>query len=237
MDRTRFASRVPSLWQLRSRGLPCGAATLVMGILNVTPDSFSDGGLYRSSDEAAEAALAMYAAGAAIVDVGGESTRPGQHPPLAPQQEVDRVLPVIERILKAQPGAVLSIDTYHAATAAHAVAAGVEIVNDVSGFLWDSAMADTCARLRCGVILMHTRGRPEDWKTLPPIPRPEVVSLVSRELQDRLDAAHAAGVDAGRIVLDPGFGFGKGGEANFALLAGLGEFRMLGRPLLAGVSR
>jgi dihydropteroate synthase len=230
-------ARSHSDWKLRTRSLAFGGPTPVMGVLNVTPDSFSDGARLHSVDEAVETALGMFADGAAIVDIGGESTRPGATPTLSTQQEMDRVLPVIEAIRRVQPDALLSIDTYRSATARAAVAAGAEIVNDVSGLLWDAEMAASCAELRCGVVLMHTRGRPSEWRNLPPLAPDEVVPLVERELVERCAAAIAAGIDAERIVLDPGFGFGKTGDANYALLRGLPTLASLGRPLLAGVSR
>lgn len=228
-------------WQLRTRALPLGRATRVMGILNVTPDSFSDGGRFGSVTEAVEAALAMFAAGAAIVDIGGQTTRPGT-PVIVnnheqDQQEMDRVSPVIEGVLRAKPDALLSIDTYRARVAKMALEAGVEIVNDVSGFLWDEAMAETCASEPCGVVLMHTRGMPQEWKSLPALDHREVVPLVSRELGERLAAALDAGISPSRIVLDPGFGFGKSFDNNYPLLAGLPALRTLGQPLLAGLSR
>jgi dihydropteroate synthase len=224
-------------WKLRTRSLALGSATRVIGILNVTPDSFSDGGRLHSIDEAVETALVMFVDGATIVDVGGESTRPGATGTLSTQQEIDRVLPVIEGIRRARPDALLSIDTYRAATARAAIAAGAEIVNDVSGLLWDDAMAAACAKLQCGVILMHARGRPSDWKSLPRLAPDEVLPLVKSELAERLSAATAAGIAPERIVLDPGFGFGKVHDANYPLLQGLPGFAALGQPLLAGVSR
>jgi dihydropteroate synthase len=224
-------------WKLRTRSLALGATTRVMGILNVTPDSFSDGGLLQSVDEAVEVALAMFADGAAIVDIGGESTRPGAGGAISTQQEIDRVVPVIAAIRQARPDALLSIDTYRAPTARAAISAGAEIVNDVSGLLWDDAMAAACAELQCGVILMHARGRPQEWKSLPRLTPQEVLPLVKRELGQRLSAATAAGIAPDRIVLDPGFGFGKMQDANYPLLRGLPELATLGQPLLAGVSR
>jgi dihydropteroate synthase len=224
-------------WKLRTRSLPLGAATRVMGILNVTPDSFSDGGLLHSVADAVDAALAMFADGAAIVDVGGESTRPGASGAISTRQEIDRVVPVIAGIRHAKPDALLSIDTYRADTARAAIAAGAEIVNDVSGLLWDDAMAATCAELNCGVILMHARGRPYEWKSLPRLTADEVLPLVKRELAERLSIAISAGIRGDRIVLDPGFGFGKMQDANYPLLRGLPELATLGQPLLAGVSR
>lgn len=224
-------------WKLRTRSLELGTLTRVMGILNVTPDSFSDGGRFHSTDEAVDAALDMYADGAAIVDIGGESTRPGASGTISTQQEIDRVLPVIEGIRRAKPDATLSVDTYHAVTARVAIEAGAEIVNDVSGLLWDDAMAAACAELQCGLVLMHARGRPMEWKSLPRLRPDEVVPLVKRDLADRRRAAIEAGILPERIVLDPGFGFGKIQDANYPLLRGLPELAALGQPLLAGVSR
>jgi dihydropteroate synthase len=232
-----FARRNPTCWQLRSRSLALGERTLVMGVLNITPDSFSGDGLLADQNSAIERGLAMLEAGAAILDIGGESTRPGKREALSVEEELERVLPVISRILRQRPEATISIDTYKAKAAMAAVAAGAEIVNDVSGFLWDEAMASTCAKLACGVVLMHTRGRPEEWNELPPLNPDDAVAVVKSELRARLNAGLATGVSAERIVLDPGIGFGKVNESNYALIAGLEDFRDLGRPLLSGVSR
>ncbi len=237
MLRMGFARHIPALWQLRSRTLPLGERTVVMGVLNITPDSFSGDGLLSDQEQAIERGLAMLDAGADILDVGGESTRPGKREALSADEETGRVLPVISGILKLQPTALISIDTYKAQTAIAAVEAGAEIVNDVSGFLWDDAMAATCAALQCGVVLTHTRGRPEEWSKLPRLGADDAVRAVKSELRERLDEAIAAGVGAERIVLDPGLGFGKAYESNFPLLAHLEELRELGRPLLSGVSR
>jgi dihydropteroate synthase len=230
-------ARKSHLWKLRKRELALGSRTLVMGVLNVTPDSFSDGGQYLAPEKAIDHALAMLEEGADILDIGGESTRPGKRGPVAPAIEQERVLGVIEGILAAQPEAVISIDTYKAETARLAIVAGAEIVNDVSGFLWDEGMAAACAQLACGVVLMHARGRPAEWATLPPLAANEVVPLVKRELAERVEAALAAGVAREQIVLDPGFGFGKMGDENYALLAGFSKLQALGFPLLAGASR
>jgi dihydropteroate synthase len=232
-----FTHRSDFLWQLRTRSLALGKRTLVMGVLNVTPDSFSDGGLYHDANDAMEYGLRMLDEGADILDIGGESTRPGQKERLSVQAEQERVLPVIEAVLKARADAVISIDTYKAPTAKAAVEAGAEIVNDVSGFLWDNEMPATCASLNCGVVLMHTRGRPDEWKSQPRLGSEEVLPLVRGELGDRLQAALAAGISRERIVLDPGYGFGKRFDENYALLARQAELLELGQPLLAGVSR
>jgi dihydropteroate synthase len=174
--------------------------------------------------------------GAHILDVGGESTRPNADP-LTSDEEQARVLPVIEEILKERPEAVISIDTFHAETAKRAVQAGAEIVNDVSGFTWDDTMPAVCAELKCGVVLMHTRGRPQEWKTLPPIPPLAIMPIVLTGLRDSILSARKAGVAGDRIVLDPGFGFGKLGDENYTILALLHQMHQFGLPVLSGASR
>lgn len=224
-------------WKLRTRSIALGTRTLLVGVVNITPDSFSDGGQFATTDQAVEHALRLLDEGADILDLGGESTRPGTRPLVSTHEELDRVLPVMEAVLRERPDAVISIDTYKAATARAAIAAGAEIVNDISGLQWDEAMASTCAELRCGVVLMHTRGRMHEWRTQPPIPSDEVVPLVLRELKERSAAALAAGVERASLVLDPGFGFGKSLDENYPLLAHFEELHTLGYPLLAGPSR
>jgi dihydropteroate synthase len=233
-----FVRRPAAAWQLRTRSLALGARTLVMGVLNVTPDSFSDGGLYLTAEAAAAQALALLDQGADILDIGGESTRPGLAAlTVTAQQEQDRILPVMEMVLRERPQSVLSVDTYKAATARAAVLAGAEIVNDISGFTWDDEMAAAGAQLACGVVLMHTRGRPPDWPTLPRLAAAEVLLLVRSGLAQSLDRAVHAGIDRSRIVLDPGYGFGKIFSENHPLLAHQDHLLALGQPLLAGVSR
>jgi dihydropteroate synthase len=232
-----FAVRARCDWKLRTRSIPLGERTVLMGVLNTTPDSFSDGGVFESPAAAIEHGLQMLEEGADIVDIGGESTRPGKHKPVGIREEIGRVIPVIKGILRHHPEAILSIDTYKSETATAALEAGAEIVNDVSGFLWDESMAQVCVGTRCGVVLMHTRGRPEAWHVLPPLEPNQVVPHVRQALQQRLDEALKAGIEREQIVLDPGFGFGVIAEQNYSLLAGLDELISLGQPLLAGVSR
>jgi dihydropteroate synthase len=235
-----FVPRSHHDWRLRTRTLPLGRRTLIMGILNVTPDSFSDAGLFYSPQHAPERALAqaltMLSEGADILDIGGESTRPNATP-LSPDEERSRILPVIESILKQKPDTILSIDTFHASTARSAIEAGAEIINDVSGHLWDTEMSKTCADLNCATILMHTRGRPQDWSTLPPLAPEEVLPMVLTGLTERLEAATSAGIQRNKIVLDPGFGFGKRLDENYPLLAHLDQLHRLNLPILVGVSR
>jgi dihydropteroate synthase len=231
-----FAPRTEFEWQLRSRTLGLGPRTLIMGILNVTPDSFSDGGRHNTLDRAVAHALTLLDEGADILDLGGESTRPNATA-ISPDEEQSRVLPVLEAILEARPQAVVSIDTFHAATARAAVEAGAEIVNDVSGFSWDTAMAPTCGDLRCGVVLMHSRGTPQTWASLPRLAPDEVLPLVLDGLQRSVAVATGAGIPRSRMVLDPGFGFGKLGDENYVLQARFDQLQQLGLPLLSGTSR
>lgn len=222
-------------WKVGSRVLELGRRTLIMGIVNVTPDSFSDGGLYIDAEKAVVRAEQLLDDGAAIIDVGGESTRPGATEPVSEEEERRRVLPVIRDLKRRRPDAVVSVDTNKASVARAAVDLGAEVVNDVSGFRWDPKMAKTLAELKVGAVLMHTRGRPEEWRTLPPIGDP--VLLVKRELRQWAEAATLAGIKRDRLVLDPGFGFGKSFEENYPLLAHFAELQQIGFPLLAGVSR
>src|ERR1700674_5837566 len=222
-----------------SRASPPGRRALIMGVVNVTPDSFSDGGLYLDAEKAVVRAEHLLDEGATIIDVGGELTRPGvsTSEPVSGGEERRRVLPVVRGLKRRGADAVISVDTYKASVARAAVDLGAEVVNDVSGFRWDPAskMAKALAELRVGAVLMHTRGRPEEWRSLPPIGDP--VLMVKRDLRQWAEAATLAGIKRDRLVLDPGFGFGKRLEENYPLLAHLGELQQTGFPLLAGVSR
>jgi dihydropteroate synthase len=248
-------------WNLGNRSLELGKRTLVMGILNVTPNSFSDGGQFFERDRAVEHGLRLLSEGADIVDVGGESTRPGTRvlateadatpkqatgsspkavssaakTAVSESEELDRVIPVITEIKKQRPDAIVSVDTYKANVARAAVKAGAEIVNDVSGFRWDRAMMKTLAELKCGAVMMHMRGRPEEWRSLPPIP--DMVLLIKRELSEWTQTAVRQGMKRDTLVLDPGLGFGKNFEQNYPLLKQLDELHTLRFPLLVGVSR
>ena len=222
-------------WQLPDRILTLGRRPLVMGIINVTPDSFSDGGRFADTASAVAHGLRLLEQGADILDIGGESTRPGAKAAVSAEEELRRVLPVITTIKKQRPDAVISIDTYKASVARAAAAAGAEIVNDVSALRWDPQMAATIAEIKCGAVLMHMRGRPEEWRTLPP--PVDIFLLVKRELREWVEAAVVAGVRRERIALDPGFGFGKNFDQNYPLLARFQDLQSLGFPLLAGTSR
>ena len=207
---------------------------VVVGILNVTPDSFSDGGNFVDPEAAAGHAATMLDAGAGIIDVGGESTRPGSDP-VSPEEEARRVVPVIERIIAARPEAVISVDTYRSATAAAALEAGAGIVNDVSALRGDPKMASVVAEVGCPVILMHMQGEP---KTMQSEPRyKDVVREVKDFLRSRAEHALATGISRENIIVDPGIGFGKTVDHNLALLRDLGGVVDLGFPVLVGASR
>jgi dihydropteroate synthase len=233
--------RIAAVWKLRTRTVELGQRTWVCGVINVTPDSFSDGGRFIEPEIAVAQGVRLLDEGADLLDVGAESTRPGSRAggeaALSAEEEQARLLPVLEGILKARPETIISVDTYKAATARAALAAGAEVINDVSGFTWDQGMADVCARARCGVILMHTRGRPDEWKAQTTLGAAELAALVESGLRASLDRAAGAGIASEALVLDPGYGFGKRGDENFGLLARQAGLLKLGRPLLAGLSR
>lgn len=225
---------------LRTRQFAVGQRTYIMGILNVTPDSFSDGEAYFEAPAAIERALAMVKEGADLIDIGGESTRPGaEEVPVA--EELRRVLPVI-RAVASQTDVPISIDTRKARVAEAAVEAGAQLVNDVSGLTYDPEMARTVARLGVGVVIMHMRGTPATMQQLTAYQ--DVVADSARELVERVRLALEAGVEPGRIVVDPGFGFAKTAEQNYELLARLAEWHRRTNlpglppfPLLVGTSR
>ena len=210
---------------------------VVMGILNVTPDSFSDGGRFDDPSRAIEQAALMIAEGADIIDVGGESTRPQGAKPVSAAEERARVVPVIRAIAERFPQTTISIDTVKSETAEAALGAGARIVNDVSGFRLDPRMAAVCARERCGVVLMHSRGDVADMATFQHAVYDDVVSAVSDELRASLDVALESGIDASAIVLDPGLGFAKRSEHSLAMIAALPRLAALGQPILLGASR
>lgn len=213
--------------------LRLGERTLVMGILNITPDSFSDGGVHRDVDRAVEAGLRMAAEGADILDIGGESTRPGAES-VGVDEEMRRVLPVIEQ-LAGRTQAHLSIDTYKASVAREAVARGATMINDISGLQYDEELGAVAAATGAALILMHTRGRSQQMYELAVYG--DVVAEVRAELEEAIERATRAGVSREAIILDPGFGFAKRASHSFALLARLPELAVLDRPVLSGPSR
>jgi len=234
--------RTRASWRLRTRTLDLGSRTLVMGVVNITPDSFSDGGLYLDPEAAVAHGLKLIEEGADLLDLGAESTRPGSRAggadaAVSADEEQARLLPVVEGILRKRPDAILSVDTYKAETARAALKAGAEIINDVSGFVWDPAIAGVCAGLGAGVVLTHTRGRPEEWRAQPQLEADALLTMVREGLAASLATARRAGIPDEAIVLDPGYGFGKRLGENYALLARQEELLALGRPLMVGLSR
>jgi dihydropteroate synthase len=221
-------------WQIRGRELSL-EKTLVMGILNVTPDSFSDGGRYFAADEALKRAERMIAEGADIIDIGGESSRPGSKPVTA-NEEVFRVAPVIEALAK-RFDTPISVDTYKSSVARVAIDAGATIVNDISAFRFDDAMAATVAQLKTGVVLMHSRGQFETMHSMPPAE--DIFEDVTRDFRRAIAAAHSAGIADAAIALDVGIGFGKTLDQNLALISGIGKLikQFPEYPFVMGTSR
>ncbi len=219
--------------KLPSRTLVLGERTLVMGILNVTPDSFSDGGKFLGVPAAVKQALAMEAAGADLIDIGAESTRPGSRE-ISAEEELRRLLPVLKK-LRGKLKIPISIDTRKSAVADAALQAGAQIINDVSGLRHDAAIARVAAKHKVPLILMHMRGTPETMQT-DPFAR-DVLNDVTQGLRKSVAIARRAGVSKAQIVLDPGIGFGKSFAQNYELLRKLPELAKLGYPLLVGTSR
>jgi len=208
-----------------------------MGIVNVTPDSFSDGGRYVAPRAAVAHACELIADGADIIDIGGESTRPQSAEPVAAEDELQRVLPVVRALAAARPDAVISVDTVKATVAASAIEAGAQIVNDVSGLRLDPAMATVCARTGAGVVIMHSRGGVTDMATYAHADYANFLDEMLDELRERVDAAEAAGIQRARIAVDPGIGFSKRPEHSLLALACLERLVAWGYPVVVGASR
>ena len=220
-------------WAVSKKIIPLDRRTLIMGVLNITPDSFYDGGRYHTSKAAIEQARRLAREGADIIDIGGESTRPDSDGVPA-EAELARVIPVIEAVASSFDGPI-SIDTTKAEVAKAALAAGASIINDISGMSRDPGMVPLAAESGCGVVLMHMRGRPKNMQSLTDYDDP--VTDVKAELAERLAEALAGGVRPQAIVLDPGLGFAKTAEQNLEIMRRLEEFLDLGQPLLLGPSR
>lgn len=220
-------------WRLAARAIELGSKPCIMGVLNVTPDSFSDGGDFQCTQSAVDRALQMEDEGADIIDIGGESTRPFAAP-LSESDEIDRVVPVIEK-LGGRLSVPISVDTYKSGVARAALKAGAEIVNDVSSMTFDPGMSIVVNEMNAGLILMHTRGRPEDMQVNTGYS--DIVLEICSFLDDALRRVDAAGISRSRVVLDPGIGFGKDVSGNLEILRRLGEFSTLGQPILVGTSR
>jgi dihydropteroate synthase len=224
----------PSMLRLAGIELDVSARTQIMGVLNVTPDSFSDGGRYLDPALAIAQAGKMIEDGADIIDVGGESTRPGSE--LVPLDvELERVVPVLKGIAAMNSGVAVSIDTWKSEVAEKALDLGAHAINDISGLQFDSKLADLSARYGAGLMISHIKGTPKNMQSAPTYG--DVVAEIKEFLRDAAARAAAAGVDAGSIVLDPGIGFGKKPEHNLAILKRLGEIVDLGYPVLIGPSR
>ncbi|HTP33392.1 MAG TPA: dihydropteroate synthase [Candidatus Acidoferrales bacterium] len=220
-------------WKLKQRELRLGERTVLMGVLNVTPDSFSDGGKYSDPDRAFARAIELEEQGADIVDIGAESTRPGSAR-VSEAEEIRRLIPVLKR-LKGRLGVPISVDTYKAAVAERALDLGVEIINDPSGLTIEPQIARAVSNFDAGLILNHMRGRPETWAKLGPMPDP--MTTIARDLDATISRARRVGIDKTRIVIDPGLGFGKRREQNSLILARLGQIAVLEMPIMVGPSR
>ena len=220
-------------WKLNKRELKLGERTLIMGVINLTPDSFSDGGRYTDPDRAFARAIELEEQGADIIDIGAESTRPGSaRIPVA--EEIRRLIPVLKR-LKDRLTIPVSVDTYKAEVAERALELGVEIINDPSGLTWEPQLARIVSNHNAGLVLNHMRGRPETWAKLAPMPDP--MATIGHELEAAVSRTRTVGIDKARIVIDPGLGFGKRREQNSLILGRLGELMPLDLPILVGPSR
>jgi dihydropteroate synthase len=227
---------LPRIWS-HAKGVLELNRPIVMGILNVTPDSFSDGGQYNTIPEAVEHARQLVALGADIIDVGGESTRPQGARQVSAEEELNRVVPIIRVLGEELPQTLISVDTNKSLVAMAALRAGAAIVNDVSGFRLDDRMAGVCAAGNAGVVLMHSRGGVTDMASYALAEYDSVVDDVRRELEVRIAVARKAGIADTRIAVDPGIGFAKRGAHSLAVLSRLGEVSALGFPVMVGVSR
>jgi dihydropteroate synthase len=227
MPRKRFE------WKFRDKSLQLGERTLLMGVLNVTPDSFSDGGEFLDPDRAFAHAVALEEAGADILDIGAESTRPGSVR-ISEAEELRRLVPVLKR-LKGKVNIPISVDTYKAAVAEKAMELGADIINDPSGLTWDPEIARAASNANAGLILNHMRGTPETWLKLPPLRN--VMATITQELDAAVHRALATGLDRRRIMVDPGLGFGKRKEQNAEIIAFLEAMNRLDLPILVGASR
>ena len=225
--------RTNAHWKCRNKSVPLGEKTLVMGILNTTPDSFSDGGKHHSYDAACAQADILIQQGATLIDVGGESTRPGADP-VSAHEEIERTRPVIDHIRKTYPNQLISIDTTKATVAEAALEAGADIINDISALKHDPDMAPLAAHTKAGVILMHKQGTPQTMQKNPTYQN--VVEEVRRHLSERLQAATQMGIADQACIIDPGIGFGKTLEHNLDLLRNLARFTEIA-PVLVGLSR
>jgi len=226
-------TRRPAVWKLKAREIKLGERTLIMGVLNVTPDSFSDGGKFLDPDRAFARAIEIEEQGADIIDIGAESTKPGSAP-ISAAEEIRRLIPVLKR-LRGKLTVPISVDTYKAEVAELAIGHGAEVINDPTGLTFEPHLAKIAVQFDAGLILNHMRGRPETWAKLPPLR--DVMGVITHELEATVSRARHAGVDRSRMVIDPGIGFGKRKEQNSEILAQLGKLAQLELPVLVGPSR
>jgi dihydropteroate synthase len=229
----RWTVRKLFFWKLNQREIKLGERTVLMGVLNVTPDSFSDGGKYSDPDRAFARAVELEEQGADIVDIGAESTKPGSAR-ISTAEEMRRLIPVLKR-LKDTLGVPISVDTYKAEVADRALELGAEIINDPSGLTFEPQLARAVSNHNGGLILNHMRGRPETWAKLGPMPDP--IGTIARDLEATISRARGVGIDKTRIVIDPGLGFGKRKEQNAVILGKLWELAGLDLPIMVGPSR
>jgi dihydropteroate synthase len=220
-------------WKLKQREIRLGERTVLMGVLNVTPDSFSDGGKYSDPDRAFARAIELEEQGADIVDIGAESTKPGSAR-ISAAEEMRRLIPVLKRLRDAL-GVPISVDTYKAEVAERALELGAEIINDPSGLTIEPQLARAVSNHDAGLILNHMRGRPETWAKLGPMPDP--MGTITRELEATVSRARHTGIDKSRMVIDPGLGFGKRKEQNAIILGKLGALAGMDLPIMVGPSR
>ena len=220
-------------WKLKSREIMLGERTALMGVLNVTPDSFSDGGKYSEPDRAFARALELEEQGADIIDIGAESTKPGSAR-IPAAEEMRRLIPVLKR-LRDRLTVPISVDTYKAEVAERALELGVEIINDPSGLTFEPHLARVVSNHNAGLVLNHMRGRPETWAKLAPMPDP--IGTIARDLEAAINRVRGVGLDRARLVVDPGLGFGKRKEQNTVIMARLSELAALDMPILTGPSR
>ena len=220
-------------WKLKQREINLGERTLLMGVLNVTPDSFSDGGKYADPDRAFARALELEEQGADILDIGAESTKPGSQR-ITEAEELRRLIPVLKR-LKGKLSIPISVDTYKSGVATKALEHGAEIINDPSGILLDLQLPKVVNKYDAGLIINHMRGTPETWAKLPPVK--DLMRTISIDMDAALNRARLAGVTRQQIVIDPGLGFGKRREQNSEIIARLGQLRVFDQPIAVGPSR
>jgi len=226
-------SRKRYIWKLREREITLGDHTIIVGVLNVTPDSFSDGGKYEDPDRALLRAIELEEQGADIIDVGAESTRPNSQR-VSEAEELRRLVPVLKR-LRGQLSIPISVDTYKSAVAEKALTYGAEIINDPSALTFDPGLAKIATKYDAGLILNHMRGTPETWARMPPFKDP--LTAISNDLGACVHRAIQAGVDKARLIIDPGLGFGKRKDENWEVIARLSQLQRLDVPLLIGPSR